>query len=189
MGAWLKGKWIWLVLTAVLVAGSGFLLGNFQNKDYVARIYDRSDFILLDHEGEFFQLSKFPANKLLLLVFTPDGIPPADVKPMYQFARNVPKLEGVEVMLITRTNREIVKNFRAASHFEGKILVDASGTVGRILGIWPSQESVSHWGYALIDREFRGYWVTTTPRILTFDEVRERVEKVRASAKTSSGAP
>lgn len=184
-----KGKWIWLALTAVLVAGAGLIFGNFLNKDYLDQLYNRGDFVLLDQQGEFFQLSKFPENKLLLLVFTPDGIPPADVEPMYRFARHIPKLEGVEVMLITRTNREIVKNFGAAAHFKGRILIDASGTVGRIVGIWPSQEPVGHWGYALIDRDFRTYWVTTASRILTYDEVRERVEKFRPSAKSSSGSP
>jgi peroxiredoxin len=185
----MRSRWIWLLLAALLAAAAGFVFGQLKNQDYLAQLYQRTDFTLLDDKGEFFQLSQFPERRHLLLIFTPDGIPPADVKPFHELTKQAGSLGGVEVMLITRTNREIARNFKEAAGFQGRLLVDASGTVGRIAGIWPGIDPVSHWGYALIDRDFRLYWVTTASRVLSYQEVRDRVERARASPKTLSVAP
>jgi peroxiredoxin len=184
----MKSRWIWLLVAGLITAISGLLIGQLKSKDYLAQLYQRNDFTLLDDSGDFFQLSKFPDKKFLLLVFTPDGIHPDFVKPFFEFSKQAKNLLGVEVMLISRTNRDIVRNFRDGSAFKGRLLLDTSGSVGRVTGIWPSMEAVSHWGYVLTDRDFQLYWTTTASRVLSYQEVRDRVEKLRPSPQTSSGS-
>jgi peroxiredoxin len=136
------------------------VLGKVKERDYLAALYERRDFTLLDDNGDFFQLSSLPRKKLALLVFTPDGIPPRDAKPFHEFSLHLGELrgQGIEALLVSRTNREIAKNFKRATRFPGRLLLDTGGSVGRNAGIWPGIELISYWGYALVDNEFHVLW-------------------------------
>lgn len=178
-------------MAAMVTAGGGLLLGKFKEKDYIAQLYRRQDFTLLDSQGNFFQLAKFPEEKLLLLVFTPDGIHPVFVKAFRELSSHLKELSAldVEVMLITRTSREIARNFKEAAQFQSTLLLDPSGTVGRNIGIWPSPEPVNFWGYALIDNRLQVYWTKTNNYPLNFAQIMTELRKLSASMKTSNGSP
>ncbi len=78
-------------------------------------------------------------------------------------------------MLVARTNREIARNFKRASHFEGRMLLDPSGTVGRLAGVWPGLEPVEHWGYVLTDRSFQLYWGMLEPAPINFAQLQKGI--------------
>ncbi len=153
-------KWIGLLAVTLVVCGGGLVLGKYKERDYMQALYERRDFTLLDDSGNFFQLSSLPQKRFALLVFTPDGIPTDSVKPFREFSLHLDELRdyGIEAMLVSRTNREIVKNFKHAAHFNGRLLLDVGGSVGRNAGIWQGMGLVSYWGYALVDREFQLHW-------------------------------
>jgi peroxiredoxin len=192
------GRFRWPILTGVILlsATAGLLVGKVQEKNYLGSLYARTDFTLLDDKGEFFQLAKFPSTRLLLLVFTPDEISPRLVPPFAIFSRKLKELEktGVDPMMVTRTNREIARNFKEAAGFTARLLVDTSGSVGRNIGIWADLNPVSYWGYALIDNKMQVYWASKEPRPLTFEELLAEFKKVsdgdpKASSSTSSDSP
>jgi peroxiredoxin len=192
------GRFRWPILTGVilLTATAGLLVGKVQEKNYLGSLYARTDFTLLDDKGEFFQLAKFPSTRLLLLVFTPDEISPRLVPPFAIFSRKLKELEktGVDPMMVTRTNREIARNFKEAAGFTARLLVDTSGSVGRNIGIWADLNPVGYWGYALIDNKMQVYWASREPKPLTFEELLTEFKKVsegdpKASSSTSSDSP
>lgn len=159
------------------VAAAGLYVGKNREGDYLGALYERRDFTLLDDQGNFFHLAKQPADKKLLLVFTPDGIPPPHVKPFYDFSRQLPQWKDVTVILVTRTNAEVAKNFKRAASFPNPLLLDMGGTVGRIAGVWESPDPVSYWGYSLIDNAFRVYWKTASRVPLSVKELRDAIAK------------
>ncbi len=119
-------RWVFVLAALLMAAGGGLMFGKWKEKDSISRLYARTDFTLLTDDGEFFQLSKLPKEKLLLLVFTPDEIYPATVKQFHKFSLEVSRLEklGIEVKMISRTNREIARNFKQAAQFTRPLLVD-----------------------------------------------------------------
>jgi peroxiredoxin len=185
-----KYRWLLIFFAALVTAGGGLYLGKLKEKDYLGRMYERRDFTLLDDGGNFFQLSKFPKNKLLLLVFLPDGLPPSLVKDFRAFSRNLVELRNldVETLLISRSNKEVARNFKEASGFKRPLLWDPSGTVGRLVGIWPSPLPVSHWGYALLDNRFQVYWVRVSKQPLPYPKLLAELKTLSASIQTSSGS-
>lgn len=178
-----KGRYRWFifVFVALVVATAGLVLGKRKEGDYLRSLYARTDFMLLTDDDEFFRLRDFPKTKLLLLVFTPDSLVPELVEPFRGFSRRVPDLQqrGVEVMLLTRGNREIARNFKNAAAFPAKLLIDNSGTVGKNLGIWKDLLPVRYWGYAVVDSGLNLYWSATSPGPLTFDEVWNQLQKLK----------
>ena len=160
------------------MAGAGLYVGKLKEGSYFGKLYERSDFILMDDQGDFFQLSKFDRNKLLLLIFTPDSIHPSAVRPMYEFSKGINNLKslGIEVVLVSRTNREIVRNFIRASAFPGKFLVDMSGSVGRLAGLW-ELSATNDWGYALMDNHFQIFWKQKSPQILNWENLISEIQK------------
>ncbi len=186
-----KIRWVFVVVACLLSIGGGLLLGKLKEKDYLGLMYKRSDFTLLDDRGDFFRLSQFPDTKLLLLVFTPDELHPSMVKSFREFSGHLGQLAAldVEVKLISRTNREIVRNFKEASGFMRALLLDSSGTVGQILGVWPDLQPTHYWHYVLLDNRMTVYWSTQSERILSYEEVMGELKKVSASKLTSSGQP
>jgi peroxiredoxin len=185
-----KYRWLLIFIAALITAGGGLYIGKIKEKDYMGRMYERRDFTLLDDGGNFFQLSKFPKDKLLLLIFLPDGVPPSLVKDFRMFSKNLDELHrlDVETMMITRSNKEVARNFKEASGFAKPLLWDPSGTVGRLVGIWPNPLPVSHWGYALMDNRFQVYWVNVTKQPLTYPTLLAELKKLSASIQTSSGS-
>lgn len=184
-------RWLLIFFAALVTAGGGLFLGKMKEKDYVGQMYARKDFTLMDDKGELFQLAKFPANKLLLLIFTPDGLPPSQVKPFREFSRKLAELQqlDVESMMITRTNREVARNFKEASGFPFRMLVDASGTVGRLVGIWPKPDPVAYWGYAIADNQLHVYWAATSQAPMEYSRLLGELKKLAISKQTSSGSP
>jgi peroxiredoxin len=184
-------RWLLVFFAALVTAGGGLFLGKMKEKDYVGQMYARKDFTLMDDKGELFQLAKFPANKLLLLIFTPDALPPAQVKPFREFARKLGELKqlDVESMMVTRTNREIARNFKESSGFTSRMLVDMSGTVGRLVGIWPQPDPVSYWGYALVDNHLQVYWAASSQAPMDYGRLLGELKKLATSKQTSSGSP
>lgn len=186
-----KYRWLLIFFAALVTAGAGLFLGKMKEKDYVGQMYARKDFTLMDDKGELFQLAKFPADKLLLLVFTPDALPPSEVKPFREFSRRLGELKGLDVesMMVTRTNREVARNFKEASGFSSRLLVDTSGTVGRLVGIWPQPDTVRYWGYALVDNRLQVYWAATSQTPMEYGRLLEELKKLATSKQTSSGSP
>ncbi len=174
-------KWYGVFVSLFLVCGAGLMLGKFREKDYLSALYERRDFTLLDDRGDFFRLNSMSEKKLALLVFTPDGIPVEMVKPFAEFSRHVDDLQkqGIETYLVSRTNREIVKNFKYASRFPERLLLDTGGTVGRNAGVWPSVEPVSYWAYALVDREFHVLWLKTHEFPLPYEQLIQMLKEAR----------
>jgi peroxiredoxin len=157
-------------------------VGKLREKDFIGSLYARRDFTLVDDQGKFFTLSELPERELLLLIFTPDGISPRTVAPFRAFGQHLPEFtrQGVRVALVSRTNREIARNFKAAAHFTSRLLIDTSGTVGRLIGIWPTGMAADYWGYALVDREMNVYWAKTEQQPMSFERVQEEFRKLRA---------
>lgn len=145
---------------ALVVAGAGLVVGKKKEKAFLEALQVPRDFMLLDDADDVFQLNKMPANQRVFLIFTPDGIPTAHVKPFADFSRYLPEFakRQIQVKMITRMNKEIVANFKRAAHFEARVLVDMSGAVGRAAGAWPTLEPVGHWHYALVDNHFNILW-------------------------------
>jgi peroxiredoxin len=181
-------RWVLILVASLMVGTAGLIVGKMKEKDYVENMYARRDFMLLDEKGEFFQLKKFPDDKLLLLIFTPDELRPSWVKGFKEFSAKVSGLQklDIEVMMITRTNREIVRNFKNASGFRPRLLLDPSGTVGRHLGIWENGPAFA-WGYALIDNRFQLYWAVREHAPLTYPKLMEYLQKLSAEMVKKKG--
>lgn len=174
-----KIKWILAILVLLGVSGIGLFVGKWKNSDSVSQMYSRQDFSLLDDSGAIFRLKDLPKEKKLLLIFTPDGLPPIEVVAFFNFSQNLFKLQklGIEVVLITRTNREIVRNFKLAAKFPGRILLDPSGSIGKLVGVWPEPTPVDYWAYALVDSNFKGFWLTTNKVLFSIDDVLKKLPK------------
>lgn len=165
----------------LIVCAAGLMLGKFKEGDYLTALYERRDFTLLDDSGEFFRLNSMSPKKLALLVFTPDGIPVETVQPFAEFSKHVADLaaQGIETYLVSRTNREVVKNFKHAAHFPERLLLDTGGTVGRNAGVWPSNGPVAYWAYALVDREFHVLWMKTNEFPLPYEQLMQELKAAR----------
>ena len=176
-----RSKWGFFALALLLMGGVGLVVGKVKERDYLAALYERRDFTLLDDQGEFFRLGALPEKKLALLVFTPDGIQVDTVKPFYEFGRHLEDLrgKGIEPFFVSRTNREIVKNFKRASHFGARLLLDVGGSVGKIAGAWPGMQLVSTWSYALVDREFRVLWLASSEQPMPYEQLMQELRKAK----------
>lgn len=165
-------RWIGAFLAALIVGSAGLVLGKFREGDYLRTLYKRTDFTLLDDEGEFFSLHSLPQRKLALLIFTPDGIPPSMVEPVFQFGLKLDGLTavGIEPFLVSRVNREIVRNFKRAARFPARLLLDTGGTVSRNSGVWEGPP-VKYWAYVLTDREFNILWRKTSEAPMPFEQL------------------
>lgn len=165
----------------LLAAGGGLMLGKWKEKDYLSSLYERRDFTLLSDSGDFFRLGAVPANRLVLLVFTPDGIPVEAVKPFFEFSKHLDDFQsqGVEVFLVSRTNKEILRNFKRASGFNAPVLLDAGGAVGRVAGFWPGPNPVISWGYALVDNQFRVYFSSAEEQPIAYEKLASQLKAAR----------
>ena len=175
-------KWYLMGAALILTCSGGLMLGKLREKDYLSGLYERRDFTLLDDKGEFFRLNSLPEKKLALLVFTPDGIPVDTVKPFSEFAKHLGDLQakGIEPLLISRTHREIVRNFQRAAGSSMRFLVDMSGTVGKVAGAWPGTQLVSYWAYTLVDREFHVLWQATSENgPMSYEQLMGELKKAR----------
>lgn len=180
-------RWVLILVCFAMAAIGGLFFGKWKEKDSISRMYARTDFTLLTDKGEFFQLSKLSKDKLLLLVFTPDELSPKLVKAFHQFFIELPRIEklGIEVKMITRTNREIARNFKQAAGFDRDLLIDTSGTVGRNLGIWPDLQPVDTWGYGLLNSQMQLFWAATDTQPMTVSEIIDELKKVGARFQAS----
>lgn len=174
-------KWFFVAFVVLATAAAGLFLGKSKEGEYLNSLYARRDFTLLDDSGDFFTLSSLPEKTLLLLVFTPDGIPVDSVGPLHVFSRHLGDLKGmgIETMLISRTNRDIVQNFKRAAGFPGRLLLDTGGTVGRIAGVWEGIEPASYWGYALVNQRFETLWLAKHNTPLSFTELKKALNEAR----------
>lgn len=176
-----KFKWLFAVCALMAAAAGGLYVGKAKEGEYFSALYSRRDFTLLDDNGDFFTLSSVPERTLVLLLFTPDGIPVEAVRPIHEFSRHLDNLKkmGIETMLISRTNRDIVRNFKQAARFPGRLLLDTGGTVGRNAGIWEGFAPVPYWGYVLVNHRFEVLWLLRQERPLTFGELKKALEDAR----------
>lgn len=176
-----KFKWLFAVFALLATAAAGLYLGKSKEGEYLTSLYSRRDFTLIDDAGEFFTLSSIPEKKLLLLLFTPDGIPIESVRPIYEFSRHLGDLKqmGIETMLISRTNRDVVKNFKEAARFPTKLLLDTGGTVGRNAGVWEGFDVANYWGYALVNRHFETLWLSKHESPLSFEDLKKALKEAR----------
>jgi peroxiredoxin len=167
-------KWYFVIFAILATGAAGLLLGKSREADYMRSLYERRDFTLLDDGGNFFSISSLPEKTLALLIFTPDGIPVDAVKPMYEFGLHVEELRkmGIEAMLISRTNRDIAKNFKHAARFPARLLLDTGGTVGRNSGIWEEPGPAAFWGYVLLNRHNEVLWLARQAEPKTFAQLK-----------------
>jgi len=176
-----KYKWFFMVAVLLVTGLGGMLLGKSKEADYLKSLYERRDFTLLDDAGNFFSISSLPEKTLALLVFTPDGIPLDSVKPIYRFSLHLEDLKkmGIETMMVSRTNREIVKNFKQAARFPAPLLLDTGGTVGRNTGIWEGAEAVAYWGYVLVNRRNEVLWLARENEPMEFEKLKRQLLEAR----------
>lgn len=174
-------KWYFFLLALIAVGGGGLLVGKVKEREYLGALYRRHDFTLLDDQGDFFRLSALPEKKLALLIFTPDGIPVETVKPFYEFSRHLDDIrqKGIEPYLVSRVHKEIVKNFKSATHFGSRLLIDVGGVVGRNAGVWQGFQPVSYWAYALVDRDFQVLWSANSDLPLSYTHLMGELNKAK----------
>jgi|GEM_PF-3789072 len=174
-------KWFFAVFALLATGAAGLLVGKSKEAGYIKSLYERRDFTLLDDSGNFFSISSMPEKTLALLIFTPDGIPVAAVKPMYEFSLRLDDLRkmGIETMLISRTNRDIAKNFKNAARFPARLLLDTGGTVGRNAGIWDEPGAANFWGYVLVNRHNEVLWMARQAEPKTFAQVKAELNAAR----------
>lgn len=175
-----RPKWFVVAFLLLAVGVAGLVVGRNREKDFIGALYERHDFTLLDDQGDFFRLGALPEKKLALLVFTPDGIPPATVKPVYEFGLHLDELrrKGIETFLVSRTNREIARNFKRAANFGARLLLDTGGVVGRNAGAWGPQPSAT-WAYALVDRSFRVLWLANSDAPMSYERLLGELSRAR----------
>lgn len=166
-------KWWFVGCVTILVGIAGLMFGKAREGEYLSRFKPRADFLLLDDRNEFFYLKDLAEGRLLLMIFPPDGLSPTLVRPFGQFSRKVEDLakRGVDAVMVARGNHEIAKNFKRASHFPGRLLLDAGGTVGRNLGVWPDRLPAVEWSYVLLDRTGTMVWGAAAKTPLSYDEL------------------
>lgn len=169
-----NGRWIFLAFIVVVIAAMGIIFGKIRGAGFIEQMYERKNFTLLDDKGDFFELKNLPEKRFALLIFTPDAIPTNMVQPLYDFGKTKEffQVKNIELILVTRTNSEIVKNFKRASKFPGRLLIDTSGTVGKIAGVWEDKVAI-HWSYILTDNKFHIYWQEKSPQVLSLREVEQ----------------
>jgi peroxiredoxin len=173
-------KWYLVAAGLMVVAIAGLGFGKLREGGTIASLYERHDFTLLDDQGDFFRLGSLSDRTLALLVFTPDGIPVSTVKPFYEFGKHVGDLraQGIEPFLVSRTNRDIVRNFKRGAHFGARLLLDTGGTVGRNAGVWDFAP-VSTWAYALVDRTFHVLWRADSDEPMAYEQLMGELKKAR----------
>ncbi len=176
-------RYKWFIMIAVLLAtgAGGLFLGKTKEADYMRSLYERRDFTLLDDSGDFFSVSSLSEKTLLLLIFTPDGIPVSSVKPTFELGLKLDELKkmGIEAMLITRTNRDIAKNFKKAARFPGRLLLDTGGTVGKNCGIWEGTAPAEQWGYVLLNRQNEVLWLAKQTEPKSFAQIKAELNANR----------
>ncbi len=176
----MRSKWIYFTVALLVVCTAGLVVGKLREGDYLTALYARHDFTLLDTDGNFFHLGDTPERTLVLLVFTPDLMPREASLPIYGFGRHVDDLRqrGIETALVTRLNRDIALNFQHASRYPGRVLLDPTGTVGKLAGAWqPGTEK--EWSYALVDRTFRVLWFASSEQPLRYEELLTELKKAK----------
>ncbi len=168
-------KWFFMVFILLATGVAGLFLGKTKEADYMKSLYERRDFTLLDDDGNFFSISSLPEKTLVLLIFTPDGIPVSSVKPLNELSRKLDELKkmGIEAILISRTNREIVRNFKRAAQFPTRLLLDTGGTVGRNLGVWDGTGAAEYWGYVLVNRHNEVLWMARQEYPKSFEQIKK----------------
>jgi peroxiredoxin len=182
----------WGLWAVVLVVGlAGLFVGQWRQEDRIRGYYRKVDFSLLDDKGEIFHLKDFPADRLLLLVFTPDGLPTNHVSPFARFNEKINELKerNIEVMVVTRTHREISRNFLLAAGYQGRLLHDLGGTVGGKVGVWDGFKPSPRWGYGLMDRTFSLHWTETAPLPLAASEILQALDLKREQMKAPGYSP
>lgn len=157
-----KNLWITLaaVLCAIAVIGAGNYLWKLKKEDVLKKMNTVKDFSLLDAEGKFFQFSKTPADQKILFIFTADHPTQEDVNSLFTLSKKEESFakKKIQLILISRGHVDTIKNFRKASRFHGPLLLDASGSVGRIFGAWPTIAESPMWLSVLTDNGMHVYW-------------------------------
>ncbi|MGZ3653522.1 MAG: redoxin domain-containing protein [Bdellovibrionota bacterium] len=181
MGTNPRLKWYAFAICLMGVCTGGLMLGKAKEHDYLGGLYERHDFTLLDDENEFFHLAAMPTRTLALLVFTPDGIPVNTVKPMYDFGQHLDDLrnQGIETYLVSRTSKDIVRNFKRAARLRTRVLLDVGGTVARNAGAWDGVRLVSTWAYALVDKNFHVLWLANSDQPMEYTQLIGELRKAR----------
>ena len=157
-----------------IVAGN--MYWNKKKAGFFQKLYSRTSFSLMDGEGKIFETKNLPKDRPSLLIFTPDAIPVAAVKSFRQLLREIKKSRGSEVNLVvvSRTHEDIVRNFLHAAQFEGTILFDPSGVLGRFLGAWPNMQSVDDWSLSLVNNELKAKWTVVKKEVPNYKELEKK---------------
>jgi len=169
---------IWTTLAAaiiiLLVVGVGNLFWKNKKEQALKELKTVKQFSLLEDNGKLFKSTDLSSSQKMLLIFTPDFPTQIDVNAFYKFIKYQESLEkkGIQVILISRGNQDLIQNFKRATRFKGRLLFDLSGTVGKLFGAWPTLEKDKNWTYALVGNDLRVYWQKISPIFLSFAEVR-----------------
>lgn len=164
-----------IVLVVVAVVGAGHYVWTQKKEAVFLQMDTVREITLLQDDGKFFLSRNFPAGRKILFVFTPDILPPSEVKNFYELSQGIPAMEkrNIEVILVSRIHPDIIKNFKNAARFPGKLLLDASGTLGRLYGAWPSPAAVLPWHYVVTDKSLQPGVKFSSPEALGFADVKK----------------
>ncbi len=164
-----------LCVIATLFAGNWYW--NRQKGDFFRRLYGRGSFSLLDGDGKIFNTHDLPANQKVLFVFTPDGIPVSAVKPFRVFVKEIEREEEgkLQLVVVSRVHKDIVKNFLRAARFHGRLLLDPSGGLGRYLGARDSLESTHDWTVVLSDHDLKVTWSSSGKEVPSFKDLSKKL--------------
>lgn len=170
-------KLLALIVGCVVAAGAGQVYWMGKKDKVMEELYSRKGFMLLDDKGAIFRTASIKHDERLLLIFTPDILQQKDVRPLWELGKKLNAIEkkNVEVALISRVDKDIVRNFARAARWPAQILFDPSGSVGRLTHAWPGIASVKNWGISIVDKDFRVYWTLTADEVIPAEELLKKL--------------
>lgn len=176
-----KFRWAVFGVVAMVVAGSGLILGKLQEEKLLSNLNTSVGFTLMDTNYHLYSLKDLPKDKLLLLILTPDGIPTNTVLPFSRFVAKSKKLTdlGLEISVVSRLDADVLKNFQKATRFKGHVLLDPSGVIGRKLGVQPTDRKSNRWDYAIVDNQMHLYWKTSSETPLLVEQLVNSIDSVK----------
>ena len=161
----------------ILTVTAGTVIWNQKKGPYLEALYERSSFILLDDQNNFYGTKDIKEGERLFLVFVPDAIESRYIGELHKFAGDLDILRSkkIAVALVARLPPDSIRNLKRLAQFPGRALLDPSGSLGRVTGIWPDMEPVRTWGYVMIDKNLHVLWAARADHLLSFAEYQQKL--------------
>lgn len=176
----MKQRTVWLfvfALGALVTVGFGVRFWRAREGEFLRKMQKPAHFLLVDTEGRVFDSQKSPQRRLQLYIFLPNGLRPSDVTSLSAFGTDFRARwqDAMEGFWVSRINKDFLLNTVRASHWQGRVLLDPSGTTGRIFGFWKNITEDDGWHYVLLEgstQQLVGRWDSAEP--LTVAQLAER---------------